>query len=486
MNRRFVLVEILIIILVGLLGATLKVHKVGASETIYIRASGSVEPPWTPISTVDNVTYTFTDNINASIVVERDNIILNGASYTLQGTGADESKGIYLEGIKNVTIRNIAIRAFDYGILFSASSNNSITGNNIAENKFLGIQLSSSSNNSVYENNITENDSYGIELDQSSTYNNIYENNITNSQFCVALYGSSYNNIVKNNITNSGFGILLANSSNHTSIVENNITRGHGIELDWSSYNSIVGNTFVNDGLYVWDSYGNMVERNVVNNKPLVYLEGMSNNTIDEAGQVILVNCDNIRVENLNLSNTSAGLELWRTNNTMIGNNSMTSNIFGISLAGSSNNSIFGNNIMNNYIGIYLFESANNNVIGNVIKENERGIWLYYLSSNNEIYHNNFIDNYQQVYSNNLTNIWDDGYPSGGNYWSDYSDVDQYSGPYQNNTGSDEIWDHQYVIDENNKDNYPIVPEFPSVLILPLFMITTLPAVIVYKRKHFQ
>ena len=90
-----------------------------------------------------------------------------------------------------------------------------------------------------------------------------------------------------------------------------------------------------------------------------------------------------------------------------------------------------------------------------------------------------------EVYLNQSnTNTWDNGYPSGGNYWSDYTDVDQYSGPSQNITGSDGIWDHPYVIDENNKDNYPIVPEFPSFLILPLFMIATLLAVVVYRRKH--
>jgi hypothetical protein len=53
--------------------------------------------------------------------------------------------------------------------------------------------------------------------------------------------------------------------------------------------------------------------------------------------------------------------------------------------------------------------------------------------------------------------MWDDGYPSGGNYWSDYRGVDLYSGPYQNETGSDGIGDTPYVIDENNVDHYPLM-----------------------------
>jgi len=45
--------------------------------------------------------------------------------------------------------------------------------------------------------------------------------------------------------------------------------------------------------------------------------------------------------------------------------------------------------------------------------------------SNNTIYHNNFVNNTAQaqdasVDSANPINVWDDGYPFGGNYWSDY------------------------------------------------------------------
>jgi hypothetical protein len=54
-------------------------------------------------------------------------------------------------------------------------------------------------------------------------------------------------------------------------------------------------------------------------------------------------------------------------------------------------------------------------------------------------------------------NVWDDGYPSGGNYWSDYAGVDEKSGPGQNLTGSDGIGDTHYIIDGNNRDRYPLM-----------------------------
>lgn len=65
-------------------------------------------------------------------------------------------------------------------------------------------------------------------------------------------------------------------------------------------------------------------------------------------------------------------------------------------------------------------------------------------------------NNAQQVYSHNVVNVWDDDYPSGGNYWSDYTGVNNFSGPYQNETGSDGIGDAPYIIDVNNRDQYPL------------------------------
>jgi parallel beta-helix repeat protein len=110
-------------------------------------------------------------------------------------------------------------------------------------------------------------------------------------------------------------------------------------------------------------------------------------------------------------------------------------------------------------------DSGRAHVEGNTIRYNDVGFYQTWFDTTakadeNLIFHNNFINNSDQV---NLTsphviiNIWDNGYPSGGNYWSNYNDTDSYSGPYQNETGSDGIWDHPYVIDENNTDNYPFV-----------------------------
>ena len=134
--------------------------------------------------------------------------------------------------------------------------------------------------------------------------------------------------------------------------------------------------------------------------------------------------------------------------------------MYGIWLDGSSNNTISGNNITANiYQGIRLvYGSSSNTISENNITNNDYGIWLYWASNYNIIRHNNFVDNAGQVYlylsSNNL---WDDGYPSGGNYWSDHVTVDDCCGINQDEFGSDGIVDEPYLIDGYNRDNCPLM-----------------------------
>jgi hypothetical protein len=105
--------------------------------TIYIRADGSIDPPDAPITTSDNITYRLTDDIQITsgdgIVIERDNIILNGSGHSITGSGG--GIGVFLSGRVNITIT-----AFDIGIWLEYSNNNTLLGNSIA-NSHGGICL---------------------------------------------------------------------------------------------------------------------------------------------------------------------------------------------------------------------------------------------------------------------------------------------------------------------------------------------------------
>jgi len=289
------------LLVISALASAFNIQPVKASGIIFIRADGSIDPSSAPISTVDNITYTFTGNIDGSIRIERDSIVVDGAGYTVQGNGA-LGKGFILEGRSHVTIKNAEITNFSSGAL-------------------VGIWLWDCSSNSIYDNNVANN-SWGILIDSSS-------------------------------------------------------------------------------------------------------------------------------------------------DNTLSGNN-VANNLYGIGLGSSSNNTLSGNNVANNGYGILIdYSSSNNTLSGNNVANNGYGILIDYSSSNNFIFHNSFVSNPYQVSTANSTNIWDDGYPSGGNFWSDYKGTDLYSGPYQNVPGSDGISDTPYVIDENNTDHYPLMKSNVIIVIPP-------------------
>jgi parallel beta-helix repeat protein len=131
----------------------------------------------------------------------------------------------------------------------------------------------------------------------------------------------------------------------------------------------------------------------------------------------------------------------------------------------SFSNTIAGNNVSNNGLSILISDhSDNNTILENYVSNNDYGILLF-SSNNTKVYHNNFIDNTQQVLlSQSFNTAWDDGYPSGGNYWSDHVEVDLYSGEHQDQLGGDGIVDIPYVIDGSNRDNYPLMsPWTPAI-----------------------
>ena len=478
-----------------------------AEGTIYITVDGSVVG--TDKIQRDGNVYTFTDNIfNQSIVVEKDNIVVDGASYTLQGTGS--GTGINMTGRSNVTMKNMKIEVFEYGILLEESSNSTISENNITNNIY-GVFLDLSFNNTLSGNNITDNGNGGIWLEGSSNYNSISRNNITNNGIGIEICYSSNNSISGNIITSHHSGIEIYGSSNNR--LRNNVLADNDVN-------------FVVLGKALPDFINDVDPSNTVDGKKIYYLVNQRDFSVPyDAGFVALVNCTNVIVKNLKPKNNIPNILLAYTQNSTITKNNITNSldsdlVINIWLINSSGNNVYGNNIEKGLNGIYLSSSSYNNIYGNTITEiadlggitlskssynniyantltNGNGIWLFtssnnliiqnnlnltsdwmcwminltgppvcggrvmlYRSSNNAIYHNNFVMNRNLLYINDSVNIWDNGYPSGGNYWSDYTGLDLYSGPNQNETGSDVIGDTPYDIDVNNQDNYPLMGMF--------------------------
>ncbi len=180
-------------------------------------------------------------------------------------------------------------------------------------------------------------------------------------------------------------------------------------------------------------------------------------------GNVILATMNNTAIIGFTIRRSGfldhCGIRLQDSNNSSITGNIITDNGYGIQIQNSNSCTISGNTIASNARdGIELYFSHRNIVASNDIRGNLQGISFSH-SPENVFYHNGIVGNTIQT-TCWCSNTWDDDYPSGGNYWSDYADVDLFRGLYQNVTGSDGIGDKPYDIDAYNRDRYPLMKPY--------------------------
>jgi len=262
----------------------------------------------------------------------------------------------------------------------------------------------------------------------------------SNLGFGVVFYFSTYNIIENSEVSNNSWnGIDVGDTGSHHNTIRNNVVfqngGNYGVDAYAGSDYTIIEDNAVSDNAWIgiaigWSNYC------VIRNNRL------HNNT---ASSVVLDTASHCTVVNNTISNSRHG---------------------GITLLGLGN---YFNNILNNTVrfgeaGIDLGASARYTTIsGNVISRNNYGLRIAYNEGypnyDNYVYHNDFVDNTVNARNSEdrYTSFWDDGYPSGGNYWSDYVGVDEKSGPDQDLPGRDEMGDKFYIIDSNNVDHYPLM-----------------------------
>jgi parallel beta-helix repeat protein len=293
-------------------------------------------------------------------------------------------------------------------------------------------------------------------INQNSYGNNITGNIITGGGYGISFRGSRHH-VTDNYVTSNEFTGIYLNGTSNNVITGNKVKGGKtGITIAYPSRNNILrNNTMTGDNLnfhvigYDIPSFTNDIDTsNTVNGKPIYYWVGKANQVVPaDAGAVYVINCVNITVQDLELSSNGQGVLLAWTTDSTVRRNNITKCDNGIRIQSASNNLITQNNIYGNRAGVALWSASDNTLTNNTIKDSIHHAVYLSFSTGNQFYHNDF-NNTAQVQTDGLDNSWDNGYPSGGNYWSDYNGKD---------ANGDGIGDTPYIIKEGVSDRYPLM-----------------------------
>ncbi len=221
---------------------------------------------------------------------------------------------------------------------------------------------------------------------------------ITNAQIGILLSDSTYTTVTHNRIINPGLnGITLYSSDNvidentivgnmdqytqpvgiHISgarnrLSHNTITAMLGTALDGVALHGVTGgvieeNDLQNTGFVQGNSEANQFVNNTVNGKPFVFLVNQSDTVVDNAGQVILVNCTRVAVQDLTLAHVPHGVQLVGTSDSVVQRCHISSCRYGASLDVSSGNLLQNNTISDCEWGINIYQGDSNRVENNTI-----------------------------------------------------------------------------------------------------------------------
>lgn len=444
--------------------------------------------------------------VGISLGFSNSNIIVNNT------LNSNDNYGIYLYlSNYNIITNNSVVNNFWEGIELLNCSNNIIRDNLVTLN-FYAIAILESKNNKLINNNITANEWIGI-LISDSQGDNIINNSISNNGFGINLVSSKDQLVLNNTLLSNMRGILLTESRNIT--LRNNqmsteciSINGETIE-DWTMHNIDTSNLVIGKPVYYWKNRIGGTLPIDVGQIILANCTGLTieNQNISKANKGIQLGFSSLNkiCNNIFISNYRNTIQLDYSHDNLIYNNNILNSGEGIQISYSSNNTVFNNFIINSTIGIYLKDSGPKNTITNndmksnhiainlidseingvennllfdnndglrivssskniirnntFFSNNDHGIILEHGCKENFVFHNNFLNNHYQACDNTGKNYWHNNYPSGGNYWGDYTGVDNYNGLNQDIFGADGIGDTPYKNLHSEYGSYDISPD---------------------------
>ncbi|HEC76537.1 MAG TPA: PKD domain-containing protein, partial [Thermoplasmatales archaeon] len=351
----------------------------------------------------------------SGMYIKANNSVISG----LNISSTFDTIGIHLDEASNITIYNLTILNSQIGIYLDKSNLVNIS-NNFLYNNIRAISLQSTQNNSITENVII-NSEKGIYVGESCKNNHIVKNVIAFNEDAIMIMNSTSNFLINNFFYFNTNTIDLTNA--HCNYITNNsfvISLVSGIYLSNSSSNIIDNNKFVVHGGISFDGTtengfqvieNNTVRRNyndTENVKYIYYYENQIGGSAPaDAGQVILNNCSDFELQNLDLTFSDCGVFLMNSFNITIEDCNISNNSYGLIIARSSNISISDCNIINNSLGgIFILNSSYNKIFDNAFIND--GISFYgtsFTSVTSQVITNNTVNGKPIYYYSNQQNV---------------------------------------------------------------------------------
>lgn len=336
--------------------------------------------------------------------------------------------------------------------LNSTSDYNEIINNSCKFNNYSGMCITLSRYNTIENNICNHNNESGIKL-ETLCNNNVFYNNTcySNNHSGIYLFDQCYDNFILNSTCNlNGWdGIRIFDASNGNDFINNTCILNvlGGIYSYNSDYNSYLNNTCLNgstNGIGIIQCSSNIIKNNTCINNSIngimVYESTMNlveNNTCNLNGE------DGIRVAfNANTNNINNNFCDFNDN-------------WGITVLESSYCTSYNNTLSNNSDGVYLTTDSNYNTFydNDFVDNTVNGIRITSGCNQNRFFHNNIISNTNQASDNGGSTSWDNGNYE-GNYWSDYTGLDNGAG---GRDAGDGIGDTELQHPGTGYDNYPFM-----------------------------
>lgn len=437
-------------------------------SNIYIWENGTITPSTAPIQQVDDK-YILTGDVHNGISLQKSNVTFDGNGHKIYGY---RGTGLLLQNVTNVSIQNLGVLYFSYGIYLDNSHGCTLKYNNLTN---CGIKIIQSNDSQVIKNISNrvisiEFSSNGIVTDnRASGISVTWSKNITIGSNVLSDATLANSTVITGVLTE---GISIDNSAD-CNIFGNTIERKSvGINIWYSTNLTFTGNT-LNDNQFGFKLLGNTLQThlqdidtsNTINGKPVYFLVNKTDYQVpNSAGWIAAVNCKGITVQGWTSTPNWDGILFAYTTDSKIVDSELDVNFNALRFSNASNIVVTRNILSNNqYAALYFEKSSNCKVIQNNVINNMCFFYLWNNSTNNTLTHNNFVGNWTGSIDKDLDNKWDNG--KEGNYWSCFTGVD---------LNQDGISDSSFLIDTHSeeKDLYPLTEPYGDAKVILDYMQT--------------